>query len=267
MRRQETKFISRNKMEIIKNENCDPEKEVKDQILISFHNQFSENQNHQQTIFLQFFSAILLSAVPFGIVFTNIDSEAEFWDATRDPQTTNITSYAAIHLIGAWFLIQIALITLSAFTLKIAYSFRRDQKVVEAIRKNFIGETTLYEKLFGQQSFSSKGKEAWGGESYVPLFCAIFWQFAVFLQLMTSLILFLRIQNMTSINDLTLRLWGIGLVALTSIIISYFWRYYYYLKYRLTVEGIKFEALEKESRFKNIFLFLFFRGKKRLQQH
>jgi hypothetical protein len=227
-------------------------KEVAKEILKSFHNQFSENQNHQQKIFLQFFSAILVAAIPFGVVFVKTTDQAQFWNPTMDAQG-NIISYAISHLIGSWLLIQIALITLSAFTLKIAYSFRRDQKVVEKIRKSSLGSS--YEDLFGNKSFSAGDKKSMGGKSYVPLFCAIFWQFSIFLQITSSLILFFRTQNISSMKHIVLLLVVIGVTALTSVTISYFWRYYYYLKYKLTVEGMDSDDLKQKSVINPIFYF------------
>ena len=92
-------------------------KELTKEILKSFHSQFAENQNHQQKLFIHFFSTILIVAIPFGIVFINISDEANLWNVTRDINNGNITSYAVSHLIASWMLIQVALITLSSFTL------------------------------------------------------------------------------------------------------------------------------------------------------
>ncbi|MBI4930170.1 MAG: hypothetical protein HY841_05370 [Bacteroidetes bacterium] len=225
-------------------------KDVTKEILKSFHNQFSENQNHQQRIFLQFFSAILVSAIPFGVVFVNITDEAKFWDVARDDEG-KIISYAISHLIGSWLLIQIALITLSAFTLKIAYSFRRDQKVVENIRKTALG-TPLYQEIFGKKSFSAEHKEHMGGKSYVPLFCAIFWQFSIFLQFVSSFILFFRTLRI-SLEHLGWVLSAIAVTAIISILISYFWRYYYYLKYKITVDGANADDLKEKHKINSIF--------------
>ncbi len=226
--------------------------EVSNEIMKSFHNQFSENQNHQQTIFLQFFSAILVTAIPFGIVFVKTTDEAHFWNSIMDAEG-NILSYGVSHLIGSWLLIQVALITLSAFTLKIAYSFRRDQMVVENIRKESMG-TDLYKKIFGTKSFLASGKRCTSGKSFVPLFCAIFWQFSVFLQICSSLILFLRVMFISSM-DLFKILPAIGLIATACICLSHFWRYYYYLKYRLAVDETEPDALRGERKINSVFLY------------
>ena len=209
-------------------------KEMKTEILKSFHSQFSENQNFQQKLFLQFLSAIIIVGIPFGIVLVKTTNQADLWEIKPSDDKKEIISYAIIHLIEAWALVQIALIMLSAFVLSIAYSFRRDQKVVVEIRKKVLGET--YNDIFSDKSFSALNKDWKGAKSYVPLFCALFWQFAVWMQCITSIVLGLRIFNLTNPSRWVI-LEVVGFLFVISVAISYFWRYYYYLKYKIYVEG------------------------------
>lgn len=201
-----------------------------EEILRSFHNQFAENQNHQQKLFIQFFSAILIVVIPFGFVFLNTSNNA---DNTDNAEFSNIQENSLSHLIATWLLVQIVSTTLSSFALKIGYSFRRDQKVVENIRRHYL-DKNIYGEIFGEKSFSSINKKMWRGNSYLPLFCALFWQFAVAMQWLISVAMIYKIYFISP----PFSLW-ITLILLICILkgLPYFWRYYFFLKYKRTVEG------------------------------
>src|SRR4051812_39468995 len=101
--------------------------ETQDELLKSFHEQFAGNQNHHQTLFIQFISAVFVVIIGYVFVYTNTSIDASFFSSTRDKVTgEHITSYAIIHLIGSYFLAQIILTLLCSLTMNIGYGFRRD---------------------------------------------------------------------------------------------------------------------------------------------
>jgi hypothetical protein len=132
-------------------------KEVPDELLTSFHQQFSENQNHLQTIFIQFLSAVLVILAGYGYVFSNTLTCAEFLNVTTFPKTNTLESYSLLHLIGSFMIAEIILGLLITLILNIGYSFRRDQIVVFNIREKYIGPE-LYLKIFGNKSFDPRNK-------------------------------------------------------------------------------------------------------------
>ena len=166
----------------------DKEKEIK--IQNSFVTQFAENQNHQQRLFIQFLSSVLVvivayayvysnTASSFGIKFykyTNLDRtiydtiyiKPLLFDSVKDDSGA-IISYSQLSLISIYTFSQIVLLILSIMVLHMGYSFRRDQAVVNRIRKINIGKPT-YLKIFGKRNFAGYGK---GYLAYLPNFNSI----------------------------------------------------------------------------------------------
>lgn len=166
--------------------------ETKDELLKSFHEQFAENQNHHQTVFIQFISAVFIVIVGYAIVYTNTIKGADFISATKDKTTgEHLVSYAIIHLIGSYFLAQIILTLLCTLTMNIGYGFRRDQNVNHKIRKHYFSET-VYNDIFGTKSFNPTKKKLL---DFLPEFNSIFVKSIILIQfLLTISILYILTQ-------------------------------------------------------------------------
>ncbi len=148
-----------------------PEPETKDELLKSFHQQFAENQNHHQVVFIQFISAVFVVIIGYVFVYTNTSSDAMFFNVTRDNVTgEHIISYSISDLIGSYFLAQIILTLLCSLTMNIGYGYRRDQNVNYNIRKYYI-EETIYTNIFGTKSFNPTKKRLL---DFLPEFNSIF---------------------------------------------------------------------------------------------
>lgn len=159
---------------------------TKDELLKSFHQQFAENQNHHQTVFIQFISAVFIVIVGYALVYTNTSSDAGIFNMTRD-KDQNIVSYAIIHLIGSFFIAELTLTLLCILLLNIGYGFRRDQNVIYNIRKLYISDDAEYKKIFGEKSFNPTGKKLF---SYLPEFNLIFVIFMIVLHVLLIVSLF-----------------------------------------------------------------------------
>jgi len=129
------------------------DKKIEEELLSSFHQQFSENQNHLQTIFIQFLSAVLVILGGYGYVYTNTRPDADFYKLNYFPNSTVMQSYALQHLIGSFLVAQIILGLLITLILNIGYSFRRDQMAVYNIRRKYLGDAFIKE-IFGTKSFN-----------------------------------------------------------------------------------------------------------------
>lgn len=158
----------------------------------SFVNQFAENQNHQQRLFIQFLSSVLVVIVAYAFVYSNtaskhginihshlktdstitkelvINIQPEKFDSSKY-DNGSIISYSQLSLISIYLFAQIVLLILSIMILHMGYSFRRDQAVVNRIRRINLGQNT-YDKIFGQSNFKGVGK---GFFEYLPNFNSI----------------------------------------------------------------------------------------------
>jgi len=130
---------------------------IKEELLSSFHQQFSENQNHLQTIFIQFLSAVLVILTGYGYVYSNTSSGADFYNLSSFPGLHDVKSFALLHLIGSFLVAQIILGLLITLILNIGYGFRRDQMVVYNIRQKYLGPEFQLE-IFGTKSFDPRNQ-------------------------------------------------------------------------------------------------------------
>ncbi|HZY38622.1 MAG TPA: hypothetical protein VFE53_18310 [Mucilaginibacter sp.] len=136
------------------------DKPIQEELLASFHQQFSENQNHLQTIFIQFLSAVLVILAGYGYVYTNTSSNADFFDVTFFAKTNTLESYAVLHLIGSFLIAQIILGLLITLILNIGYGFRRDQMAIYNIRQKYLGPE-FQREIFGTKSFDPRNQSVY----------------------------------------------------------------------------------------------------------
>jgi hypothetical protein len=93
-----------------------------DEIVKSFHEQFAQNQNHHQKLFLQVLAVLLTVLVGFGYLYIRVDVKQ------NDINVTLETIYA--YLAVSMFLLSLAI----ALILNMSLGFRRDQLVACNIR-------------------------------------------------------------------------------------------------------------------------------------
>ena len=153
-------------------------REFKYEILKSFHEQFAQNQNHHQNLFIKFLSAVLIVIAAYFFVYIKTTNKADFWDISYFTNSENIISYAKIHLIGAYLLAQIIFNIMTAIILNMGYNFRRDQKVNYNIRRYYLGKS-LYKDIYGEMSFNPCNLGFW---DYLPGFHKIFYTSILLLQ-------------------------------------------------------------------------------------
>ncbi len=201
--------------------------ESRDELLITLHKQFAENQNHHQRLLIQFISAVIAVMVGYAIVYANTTSQAKIFDMTREGP--NILSYATIHLIGSYFIAEMVLTLLCALILHIGYAYRRDQNVNRKIREYYLERERLYERIFGDKSYDPRGKNIF---SFLPSFNLIFATFIIFLHLLMFSSLFYAFSKIEQFSTYLVAhyLSGLvlGIVALFPIGVSLgIWSYFY----------------------------------------
>lgn len=207
--------------------------EMQKDLLKSFHEQFALNQNHHQTIFIQFISAVLVVIIGYGIVYSNTTVEAKLLDLTKDA-ANKTQSYSVLHLVGTFFISEFILVLLASLILNIGYSFRRDQKVIYNIRQYYL-ENELYKTIFEEKSFNPMNKKLIFN-SFLPGFNLIFVCFIYFLQILLLASLIIAIENIKSIS---FTFWGrIGFYCLivSPILLSARYLQHYFKKYKKTVK-------------------------------
>lgn len=166
-----------------------------DELLISFHKQFAENQNHHQQLLITMVSAVAIALVGYSTVYVNTTTQANLWDITRD-KDAHIISYSLVTLGVAYLFAQIIFWLLGLVNLNIGYGFRRDQIVNKEIRLKYLG--TEYSSIFGNKPhYNPEGKSI---TEFLPDFNTNFQVFLVLLQLLLMLTIDLSIFHTKSIE-------------------------------------------------------------------
>lgn len=167
-------------MDTSDNKNTETQKEI----LTAFNEQFALVQHQNQTVFIQVLSAAAVVFTGFAFILTNVNSQADVFNATRDVKGV-IVSYSLIQLIFAYGVLQAILVALTALILNIGYSYRRDQRVVYNIRKKLLGSD--FEKIFGTKNYKGHDK---GPFRFLPNFNFVLFNSLLLLQIGAVIILF-----------------------------------------------------------------------------
>lgn len=198
------------------------------ELLKSFHEQFAQNQNHHQNLFIRFLSAVFIVIVAYFIVFVNTQSTAKWHDLIFMTNTNKIISYALWHLIGAYFIAHIIFIVMALMVVNMGYNFRRDQKVNTEIRKKYLDDNT-YDQVFGDRAFNVDNLKF---DDYLPGFHFIFYCSLLVLQCILFISLLVKSQSI-----LTLCSCLSSLLYMLPIFFSIIIYPYYYRKFKRKVVG------------------------------
>ena len=95
---------------------------IGEDIVNSFHEQFAQNQNHHQKLFLQVLAVLLTVLVGFGYLYIRVDVES------KEVKITSETIYVFMSL--SFYLLSLSIALIS----NMALGFRRDQLVACNIR-------------------------------------------------------------------------------------------------------------------------------------
>lgn len=149
---------------------------MKTNILETLHEQFAENQNHHQKLFIQFLTALLILFAGFGYVYVH-----------TVPDVPNVQTYVEIKntkeyfsnsiLLATAVVVSTVMLLLNLILLNQGYGFRRDQHINKEIRKKYLKKN--YKRVFGGLYNSGK-KGFW---NFLPDFYAIFFWFITVFQL------------------------------------------------------------------------------------
>lgn len=184
------------------------------EVIKSFLNQFSANQNHNQTLFIQFLSSVIIVLIGYAFVYSNTSGFSTFNSENKTPplskpiysnsdsafiipplearpfesiksKTGSILSYGLIHLAIIYLFSQMVLIILGLLILHIGYSFRRDQVVVNKMRQKYLGEED-YKIYFS--NYSGLNKKVY---NYLPNFNSILFYGIFFIQVLIYISIFI----------------------------------------------------------------------------
>ncbi len=172
---------------------------IKSEILLSSLKTFSENENHKQKLFIQFFLGVFIVIVGYSIVYSDMEKDADIWEFKRKGSYYVITSYSISALIGAYTIAQCVLILLSRIIVSGGYNFRKYQMVAHTIRKEFLGKE--YKKFYGDRDFEFTPYNKNGSfstNSYLPEFDTVFF---VCIWLLQVLLFFSIIFKLGTFND------------------------------------------------------------------
>ncbi|WP_321479755.1 hypothetical protein [uncultured Bacteroides sp.] len=192
---------------------------IRNNILNSIHEQFAENQNHHQALFIQLLIALLVLFGGFGYTYVH---------------TTDSIPYAHTYIQGMYvsnsilitvtLVVLLVLLLLNLIILHLGYAFRRDQTLNMRIRKKELGEE--YDDVFGYL-YNPSGKGFW---SYLPNFYAIFFWIISILQLIVFIGICVK-KGLICFSKSPCSLVEF-LACFFIIVISYFFYYNTYEKYK-----------------------------------
>lgn len=197
------------------------------ELLKTFHEQFAQNQNHHQDLFIKFLSAVFIVIAAYFIIYVNTQSFAKWHDSTFVANSNEITSYAIWHLIGAYFIAQIIFLIMLIVVTNMGYNFRRDQKVNYNIRIKLLAEA-LYKEIFNEKSFNPNNLKF---NDYLPGFHLIF---SISIFLLQVLLLITIIFKSQSIIDLWI--YPLAVFYIIPLIISPIIYFRYFLKFKDKVQ-------------------------------
>ena len=107
---------------------CEEKTRIAEQLALSFHEQFAQNQNHHQRMFVQVLAVLITVLVGFGYAYTGLQNGSS--DGGNAANMAFDMLYASLMLSMALLSLAIALIV------NMAYGFRRDQTTACRIRVN-----------------------------------------------------------------------------------------------------------------------------------
>lgn len=143
-------------------------------ILDSIHEQFAENQNHHQGLFIQLLIALFILFGGFGYVYVYTVDPTDSIPYSQTFIQCGYFSYAILIAVG--FIVSLVLLLLNCVILHLGYSFRRDQVINMKIR---LYKLENYEKIF-EDLYKPTNKSCF---KYLPDFYAIFFWAITILQL------------------------------------------------------------------------------------
>ncbi|HNW43061.1 MAG TPA: hypothetical protein PKI19_01050 [Elusimicrobiales bacterium] len=150
----------------------DEKEEIRVEIVKSFHEQFAQNQNHHQVLFLQVLAVVLTVITGFGYLYIHFGVQKSDINVTID------TIYISLTL--SLYLLSLAI----ALIINMALGFRRDQMVACNIRMKVEGMDLPNNKGYFPTSFNPV-KECncfnWMPEFYLIFFIALVCIKAIFL--------------------------------------------------------------------------------------
>ena len=107
---------------------CEEKSKFAEQLALSFHEQFAQNQNHHQRMFVQVLAVLITVLVGFGYAYTGLQNGSS--DGGNAVNMEFDMLYASL-------MISMVLLSLAiALIVNMAYGFRRDQTTACRIRVN-----------------------------------------------------------------------------------------------------------------------------------
>lgn len=179
------------------------------QLLLKLHEQFSENQNHHQGLFIKILIALFALFGAFGYVLINAEG-VKLLEKPTD-------SYPHITLVLVAILVSGVLLFLNLFVLNNGYAYRRDQYINQKIREKFLGDE--YTEIFGG-NYKADNKCL---NDYLPSFYNLFFGLIIIGQIFILFIIIYYVQD---------RALGKNVLILLSVssLFFYFSTYYKYIK-------------------------------------
>jgi hypothetical protein len=143
---------------------------TKENIIETLHSQFAENQNHHQSLFIQFLIALLALFAGFGYVYTHTNPDI-IYSQSFVQRINKVDYFSNQTLLATSTVVLAVLLLLNGILINQGYGFRRDQHLNMKIRRKYLGDD--YKSVF-DNLYNSDNKGFW---DYLPNFYTIFFWF------------------------------------------------------------------------------------------
>lgn len=201
-------------------------------ILDTLHSQFAENQNHHQSLFIQFLIALFALFIGFGYIYThsvfegdspyNVDYTQSF---VQNIDEIKFFSYQI--LLATSVIVSTILLLLNCIIVHQGYGFRRDQYLNKIIREESLGKKK-YNEIFGEL-YNPNDKFFF---NYLPNFYTTFFWFVLAFQFFVFIAICLKenLVDFTSGNGASLVLFVLNLILIFMSFCVYYSTYCKYMK-------------------------------------
>jgi len=190
--------------------------ETKEKLLETLHSQFADNQNHHQSLFIQFLIALLALFAGFGYVYTHTNTIISY-NQSFVQKINDVVYFSNQTLLATSIIVLAVLLLLNLILINQGYGFRRDQHLNMKIRKVYLADD--YEKVF-DKLYNPDNKGFW---DYLPNFYIIFFWFILGFQICVFIAICSK-ENLINFSDkcftLTLFITDIILILLSLIFYS-----------------------------------------------
>ena len=175
---------------------CEEKSKFAEQLALSFHEQFAQNQNHHQRMFVQVLAVLITVLVGFGYAYTGLQNRSS--DGGNAVNMEFDMLYASL-------MISMVLLSLAiALIVNMAYGFRRDQTTACRIRVNagamMAGEDSNKPGIYFPAAYNPVNPVGEPGRCWMPEYHNIFFIALIAIKIVLIFIVIIKVCSIDSLD-------------------------------------------------------------------